>query len=94
MIVVCLEPEAVGNGTMNGGALVVHRAVRGAVVDSEGGDVDVEGGVGPGGYDGTGDDPLQNPARFLWATASSVKEDVSSIVSLQACLTGLTTLFR
>ena len=54
MIVVCLEPEAVDNGPMNGGALVVHRAMRGAVVGSEGGDVEVEGGVGPGVYDGTG----------------------------------------
>ena len=27
MIVVCLEPEAVDNGSMNGGALVVHRAM-------------------------------------------------------------------
>ena len=54
MIVVCLEPEAVGNGTMSGGALVVHRAMRGAVVETKSGDVEVEGGVGPGVYDGTG----------------------------------------
>ena len=53
MIVVCLEPEAVDNGPMNGGALVVRRATRGAVVGSEGGDVEVEGGVRPGVYDGT-----------------------------------------
>ena len=42
---------------------------------------------------GQGDDPLPFRARFLWATASSVEEIVSSIVSLQACLTGVT-LFR
>ena len=42
MIVVCLEPEAVGNGTMDGGALVVHRAMRGAVKGPEGGDVQME----------------------------------------------------
>ena len=39
MTVVCLETEAVGNGTMNGDTLVVHRAMREAVVGSEGGDV-------------------------------------------------------
>ena len=36
---------------------------------------------------GQGDDPLQNRARFLLATASSVEEIVSSMVSLQACST-------
>ena len=53
MTVVCLEPEAVENGRMNGDTLVVHRAMRGAVVGSEGGDVEVEGGVGHGVFDGT-----------------------------------------
>ena len=41
MTVVCLEPEAVDNGPVDGGALVVHRAMRGAVVGSEGRDVEV-----------------------------------------------------
>ena len=54
MIVVRFEPEAVGDGTMDGGALAVPRGVRGAVVGSEGGDVEVEGGVGSDVYDGTG----------------------------------------
>ena len=54
MIVVCPEPLALGNGPVNGGALMVHRATRGAAVGSEGGDVEVEGSVGPGVYDGTG----------------------------------------
>ena len=39
---------------MDGDALVVHRAMRGAVAGSEGGDVEMEGGVGLGVYDGTG----------------------------------------
>ena len=38
---------------MSGGALVVHSAMRGAVVGSESGDVEVEGGVGAGVCDKT-----------------------------------------
>ena len=44
MTVVCLEPEAVGNGPMNGDALAAHRAMRGGVMGTEGGDVEAEGG--------------------------------------------------
>ena len=43
MLEVCLEPEAVGIRTMDGGTLVVHRAMKGAFVWPEGGDVEVEG---------------------------------------------------
>ena len=50
MIVVCLEPEAVGNGTMNGGALVVHCAMRGP----EGGDVEEVGSGSLDVYEGVG----------------------------------------
>ena len=45
MIVVGFKPEAVGDGTVNGGALVGPRAVRAAVVHSEGGGVEMEGSV-------------------------------------------------
>ena len=91
MTVICLEPEAVENGPMNGGTLVVHRAMRGAAVGTEGGDVERWREVSVMVcMMGQGDDPLQNRARFLLATASSVEEIVSSMVSLQACSTGLT----
>ena len=53
MAVVCLELEAVENGARNGATLVLHPAMRGAVVGVEGGDVEVEGGVDHGVYDGT-----------------------------------------
>ena len=54
MIVVCSEPEAVGNRTMSGGAVVLQRAMRGAVVVSVGGDVEMQGSVGSDVCDGTG----------------------------------------
>ena len=38
---VCFELEAVGDRTVKSG--LVHRAMRGAVVGTEGGDVEVEG---------------------------------------------------
>ena len=41
-------------GKMDGGALMVPRAARGTVVESEGGDVEMEGSVGSDVYDGTG----------------------------------------
>ena len=46
MTVVRLEPEAVENGPMNGETVVVHSAMRGAVVE-------VEEGVGRGVFGGT-----------------------------------------
>ena len=48
MAVVRLESEAVEKGQRNGATLVVHRAMRGAAVGTEGGDVVVERGVGHG----------------------------------------------
>ena len=51
---VCRGPEAVGNRTMNGGALVVHRTMRRAVVGPEGGDVKVEGSGSLDVYEGVG----------------------------------------
>ena len=90
MIVVRFEPEAVGDGTMDGGALVVPRAVRGTVVESEGGDVEMERNVGSDVWDR--EMILGKTESFLCTTASSVEEDVSSIVSLQGCFTSLTPL--
>ena len=66
MLDVCFEPEAVGDRTLKSVPLVVHGAMRGAVVGTEGVDVEVkgsgsldvheeEGGVGS----------LQHRARFL-----------------------------
>ena len=43
MLDVCFEPEAAGDRTVKSGPLVVHRAMRGAVVGTEGGDVGVKG---------------------------------------------------
>ena len=51
---VCLESEAVENGQRGGATLVVHREMKGAVVGMEGGDVEVEGGVGQGVCNGAG----------------------------------------
>ena len=45
MLDVCFEPEAVGDRTVKSGPLMVHRAMRGAVVGTEGGDVEVEGNL-------------------------------------------------
>ena len=53
MLDVCFEPEAVGNRTMKGGPLTVHRAMR-AVVGTEGGDVEVEGSGNLDVYEGGG----------------------------------------
>ena len=38
---VCFEPEAAGDRTVNGGSLVVHRAMRGATVGMESVSVEV-----------------------------------------------------
>ena len=46
MTVVCLEPEAVENGPM------VHRAMRGAIMGMEEGDVEEEGGGSLDVYEG------------------------------------------
>ena len=54
MLDVCFEPEAVGNKIMKGGPLIVHRAMRGAVVGTEGGDVEVEGSGNLDVYEGGG----------------------------------------
>ena len=56
MLGVCFEPEAVGNRTMKVGPLMVHRATRGAVVGTEGGDMEaeVEGGGNLDVYEGGG----------------------------------------
>ena len=54
MLDVCFEPEAVGNRTMKVGPLMVYRATRGAVVGTQGGDVEVEGGGNLDVYEGGG----------------------------------------
>ena len=70
MIVVCLKVEAVDDGPRRSATLVMHRAMKGAVVGSEGGvEVEVWALVC---VMGQGDDLLYNRARFLWATSGSV----------------------
>ena len=54
MLNVCFEPEAVGNRTMKGAPLMVHRAMRGAVVGTEGDEVKVEGSGNLVVYEGGG----------------------------------------
>ena len=52
MLDVYFESEAVSNRTMKGGPLVVHRAMRGVVVGTESGDVEVVGNGGLDVYEG------------------------------------------
>ena len=48
------ELEATGDGVVNGGAPAVPHVVRAAAVQSEGGDVEMEGSVGLDVCEGTG----------------------------------------
>ena len=54
MLDVCFEPEAVDNRTVKRGSLMEHRAMRGAGVGTEGGEVKVEGSGNLVVYEGGG----------------------------------------